>query len=62
MRTNCYFLDLNDATANVIRLIALTVPCFISLEASKDETYGAYTIEAREEDWAWIESKLAPII
>ena len=61
MRTDSYILPLSDKTANVIRRIALIVPCFISLCDALDG-YGKYTIEARQEDWGWIEKQLASIV
>lgn len=62
MTTKCFNLELNDATANAIRTIALCVPCFITLNALDNSMDGEYTICARQEDWAWIEQQLAPIV
>lgn len=62
MITKCYNLDLNDATANIIRTIAMCVPCFIDLTPNVSNTEAEYTICARQEDWAWIEKKLASIV
>lgn len=63
MKTKTFILNLNDETAEVIRTIALCIPCFITLNTMCGiDNAGEYTICAREYDWAWIERKLATIV
>ena len=64
MKTKAYYLPNNDQTAATIRLIALCVPCFITLNATSNNIHAVleYTITARQEDWAWIEYQIAPIV
>lgn len=55
MRTEIFKLKLDNKTARAIQTIALTVPCFITLNSLSDFIDEAeYTITAHKEDWNWV--------
>lgn len=56
-----FYLALDDMTARAIQTIALAIPCFITLEEQSDG-FGLYIIEARQDDWCFVEKILAPIV
>jgi hypothetical protein len=61
MMTKCFTLRWDDNSISVVDAIEYGFPCFVRISDRGAEFYEV-TIEARVEDWASIERRLAPYV